>query len=195
MRTKAPSVLPLFRSDLQARLLAILLLEGDVPIATPELADRTEAAPASLSRELQRLETAGIVEHDRVGRTKRYRAAVASPLYEPLRELVERTLGVEKLLQAQLADIPGLQAAAIIGSWAAGRLGPESDIDVLVVGDVERDRLLEAARNVERVVGREINVTAYRPEEFQRRRRESAGFVATALSRPLVPIVGALPPG
>lgn len=190
MRTAPPPLLPIFRSDLQARLLAILLLGDGAPIATSRLAESTGASAASLNRELRRLEDAGIVEHERVGRSKLYRAARASPLHAPLRELVARTLGVEPLLRSRLDELPGVRAAALFGSWAAGRAAPESDIDLLVVGDVDRDRLLREVRDVERVAGREINVTAYRPDEFARRRRERSGFLATVLSRPLTPLVG-----
>ncbi len=136
MRTPPPGVLPLFRSDLQARVLAILLLDCGEGVPTPDLARRTGAAAASLHRELHRLEDAGLIEHDRIGRTKRYRVAVSSPVHAPLRELVERTLGVEAQLRARLEALAGVEAAAIFGSWAAGRVTPSSDVDVLVVGDL-----------------------------------------------------------
>ncbi|HVE68791.1 MAG TPA: nucleotidyltransferase domain-containing protein [Solirubrobacteraceae bacterium] len=192
MRTAAPRILPLFRSELQARLLAVLLLGDDEPQSTSRLAALTDASAASLNRELRRLEDAGIIEHERVGRSKLYRAAAGSPVHAPLRELLARTLGVEPLLRERLAAVPGVAAAALFGSWAAGRIGPASDIDLLVVGDVDRDRLLREVREVERVVGREINLTAYRPDEFARRRRERSGFLATVLARPLTPLVGDL---
>lgn len=190
MRTVPPAVLPLFRSELQARLLSVLLLGDGGAVASPELARRTGASPASLHRELQRLERAGLIEHERVGRTKVYRAAERSPVHAALRELLERTVGVESMLRARLASLPGVEAAAIFGSWAAGRVSADSDVDVLVVGDVERDHLLEAAREVERIAGRAVNVAAYDAEEFARRRDD--GFLATVLARPLIPLVGSL---
>ncbi|MDX6698901.1 MAG: hypothetical protein QOE65_2298 [Solirubrobacteraceae bacterium] len=192
MRTKPPGALPIFRSDLQARLLAVLLLGDDRPASTRDLGTATGASAASLHRELRRLEDAGIVEHDRVGRSKLYRAAIGSPLHAPLRELLERTLGVETTLRERLAAVPGVELAAIFGSWAAGRVASDSDVDVLVVGDVERDRLLREIREVERVAGREVNVTAYDSAEFERRRADRGGFVATILSRPLTPLIGEL---
>ncbi|MDX6649573.1 MAG: hypothetical protein QOJ97_1524 [Solirubrobacteraceae bacterium] len=190
MRTASPALLPIFRSDLQARLLTILLLEEGEPLSTPELARRTGASGASLHRELRRLQDAGVIERDAVGRTQRYRAAQGSPLHRALRELVTRTMGVEATLRAGLESLAGVEAAAIFGSWAAGRVAPDSDIDLLVVGDVDRDRLLALARDVERVAGRDVNVTAYHSSEFHRRRRERSGFLATVLDRPLIPLVG-----
>ena len=193
MRTSPPAVLPIFRSRLQAQVLAILLLGDGDAVSTPELARRTGGAAASLHRELRRLEDAGLIEHDRVGRTKRYRASESSPVHEALRELMERTLGVEAALRSRLADLPGVETAAIFGSWAAGRVTADSDVDLLVVGDVDRDRLLGIAGDVERLAGREVNVSVYAADEFERRRRERSGFLATVLGRPLIPLVGSAP--
>jgi predicted nucleotidyltransferase len=192
MRTVPPPVLPLFRSDLQARLLAALLLDSNDPLTARELIDRTGASSASTHRELGRLEAAGLIEHDRVGRTKRYRAATDSPLYEPLRTLLERTLGVAPMLRRALEDVEGIEAAAIFGSWAAGTPGTDSDIDLLVVGDVSREELLTAVGGVEQQTRREIDVTAYRRAEFDQRLEEGSGFLKTVLNGAKVPLIGVL---
>jgi predicted nucleotidyltransferase len=193
MRTSAPSSLPIFRSELQALLLAVLLLENGTGISTPELALRLSASQASLHRELMRLLDAGIVEREPVGRTMIYRAAASSPVYEPLKELVARTMGVEARLGKLLADVAGVEAAAIFGSWAAGRIGVGSDIDLVVVGDPDRDRLLEAIREVETTAGREIDVKVYGRDELRRRRADGSPFVKAMLDGPLVPLLGELP--
>jgi predicted nucleotidyltransferase len=192
MRTQPPSGLPLFRSDLQARLLATLLLDAREPLTTHELIDRTAASTASLHRELARLEHAGLIEHDRVGRTKRYRAAPDSPLHEPLRTLLERTLGVAPTLKRALGEVSGIEAAAIFGSWAAGDPSAGSDVDLLVIGDVSRDDLLAAVRRVEEQTRREIDVTAYRRDEFDRRLEDGSGFLKTVLANPTIPLIGQL---
>jgi len=192
MRTKAPDLLPLFRSDLQARLLAVLVLDEGASMTTRQLRERTGAAPASLHRELGRLEGAGLITHDLIGRTKRYSAAVDSPLHDPLRELLQKTLGVEAELRRRLAETEGVRAAVIFGSWAEGHTTPESDIDLLVVGDIDRSQLLATARAVGRAAGREIDVTAYRPAEFAGRIAEGSGFLATVLRGALVPLIGDL---
>jgi predicted nucleotidyltransferase len=190
MRSSPPAALPIFRSNLQARLLAALLLNEGDPLTARELIERTGAKPATLHRELARLEQAGLIQHDRVGNAKRYVAATDSPLHGPLRELLRRTLGVEPLLRQRLEDTEGVTAAAIFGSWAQGRPSPDSDIDLLVVGEMDRDELLSAVREVEAQAHREIDVTAYRADEFARRRDEGSGFLRTVLRGPLIELIG-----
>lgn len=58
-----------------------------------------------------------------------------------------------------LAGVAGIKAALAFGSWAARHTGqggvrPVGDIDVLVLGDPDRDALYEAASRVERQLGR-----------------------------------------
>jgi predicted nucleotidyltransferase len=193
MRTSAPALLPLFRSELQARLLTLLFLDADRGYATSDLRDKTGASPASLHRELARLEAAGLAEVEHVGRTKIHRAAAGSPLFDPLRTLIERTLGIEVALRARLEPIAGIELAAIYGSLAEGRVGPGSGIDLLVVGDADLGEVYDAVADVERLAGREIQVRGYASSEFARLLRERSGFITTVLSRPLTPLVGSIP--
>ena len=191
MRTAAPPLLPIFRSELQARLLTVLLDDTERPLTSRELGERTGGSAASLHRELRRLTDAGLLEEETLGRTKRYRAARDAPAFEPLRELVRRTLGVDAELARRLRAMEGIDFAAIHGSWARGEVGPTSDIDLLVVGDADPDAVASAVAGVERLAGREVNATVYARDEFVAR-RHSSGFLRTVLSRPLVALAGSL---
>jgi predicted nucleotidyltransferase len=192
MRTRAPAALPLFRSELQAEVLAALVLDGGRGLTIGELAERTGATRSSLHRELDRLLRAGILEREVTGRTGTYSLA-DSPLREPLAMLIDRTLGVEQELVRRLDALGGVDGAAIYGSWASGEIGPASDIDVLVVGDVEPDAVFEALRPLERRAGREINVKLYSRDELRERLADGSGFLRTILDRPLRMLVGELP--
>lgn len=190
MRTSAPALLPIFRSELQARMLAELLREPVRFESASELRAATGGSQASVHRELQRLLAAGIVEAEHVGRTIRYRVAEDSPLAAPLRMLIERTLGAETLLRESLASVDGVEAAAIYGSWARGDVTPTSDVDVLVVGDATPGDVYEAVREPERISGRSIDVRVYGREELRRRRGEGSTFLDEVLQGELTPLVG-----
>lgn len=192
MRTRAPASLPIFRSELQAELLAALLLDGDRGLTIRDLAERTRATRSSLHRELERLIRAGILERETRGRTGIYRAA-DSPLREPLATLLERTLGIEHELTRRLGELKGIEAAAIYGSWASEEIGPASDLDLLVVGDVRLDDLLSVLRPLERRMGREINAKLYESRDLRDRLAEGSGFLRTILERPLRVLLGELP--
>lgn len=191
MRTETPTVLPLFRSELQLRLLGLILLAPEQWWTTEELRGRLGAPAATIHRELHRALDAALVEREAIGRTFRYRAATRSPLYEPLRELLERTVGLETGLRQVLADAPGVEAAAIYGSYARGsRVRPTSDVDVIVLGTTDLRDLRRRLRPLERQTGREIDVALFGADEFRRLLKRRSSFARDVAENPLTPIVG-----
>jgi predicted nucleotidyltransferase len=190
MRTKPPALLPLFRSELQARLLTLLVEDPRRWWTASELRELVGGAPSTLHAELHRLEDAALVEREQLGRVHRFRAAADSPLYKPLRELVEASIGVEAELKKRLATTPGVEAGAIFGSWAAGDLEAGSDIDVIVVGNFDRAALARAMRNVEDLAQRDVQLVMLTRREFRDRLRRRSGVVRSISQRPITPLVG-----
>jgi predicted nucleotidyltransferase len=190
----SPPLAPFFRSELQARVLALLLLGADEELTAADVQERLGASRSGVHQELRRLLDAGVLERRSVGRTALYRPARESPVVGPLTELVQRTIGVESELRRRLSAVPGVEAAAIYGSWAAGtQIGPLSDVDVLVIGDPDADELERAARAVEQLSGREVNLTLYDRTEWEERLERGSGFASTVLDRPLVELHGQIP--
>ncbi len=90
---------------------------------------------------------AGVIGRDATVRPHRFRAAVEDPLFEPIETMLSRTVGVEAELRG-VCERDGVQAAVIFGSWAGGSRRPDSDIDVLVVGDADLRDLRRRVRPV-----------------------------------------------
>jgi predicted nucleotidyltransferase len=174
-------------------MLALILLNADRTWTAPELARRLDATRVSIHRELQRALAAGVLTREALGRTFLYRAATESPLFEPLRLLLERTVGIESELRRALEDLPGVEAAFIYGSFARGtKIRPLSDVDVLVLGDVDYHVLRRRVREIERRVGREIDLLAFAPNEFAALARSGNGLARAILDGPVQPIVGSV---
>ena len=186
-----PSPLALFRSELQSRILGLLLLSPQKTWTASELARRLEANSVTVHRELHRGLSAGVLVREPVGRTYVYRAAPDSPLYEPLRLLLERIVGVEAELRRALERVPGVEAAFIHGSFAKQtKIKPTSDVDLLVLGDADPHALRRSVRKVEARVGREIDVLAYRPDEFAALVESGNSLARGIISGPVTPVVG-----
>lgn len=189
MRVPAPPLLPLLRSRLQAELLTLVLLSPGRERSLTELADRAGCSLSSAQREMARAEEAGVVSTRRLGNT-RLVSAVDSPLTRPLTELLMRSFGPRQVVAEELADVPGTEAAFLFGSWAARYEGEPgrapADIDVLVIGDPDRDELDEAAQRAGARLAREVNVTIRSPRWW---REGGDGFHSDVTKRPLVPVL------
>ena len=119
MRTEAPLLAPIFRSDGQARLLSTVLLTGD-ELSLTDLAERAGLAYPTAHREVARLIDAGILSERHVGRTRLIRANGESPLVEPLREILTIVTGPVVIL----AEDAG--GAAYVGYvWALATAGQD----------------------------------------------------------------------
>jgi predicted nucleotidyltransferase len=191
MRTSIPTALPLFRSEMQLNLLALLLLQPDREWTLDQLAGALGAPVSSVHRELQRAEAAGLVLRDGDRRPHHFRAARGSPLYDALASLLNATVGVEKELATQL-DRRDVQAAIVYGSWPTGSRRPDSDIDVLVVGEADLRDLRRIVRPIGKRAGRTIDLTVLKEDEFQQLMANRSSFARRVLESPTVALVGDL---
>jgi DNA-binding transcriptional ArsR family regulator len=183
-------LLPLLRSPLLGDLLAWLFLHPDEASSLTELARRFATSQSTLSREADRLTTAGLVREVRRGNLRLLQANLDGPLARPLTELLTLTYGPAAVLGDVLAAVDGIADAYIYGSWAARYTGepgpPPRDVDVLIIGDADDDDVFDAARTAERRLGREVNIHRITANAWQVSGADP--FLTSVRSRPLVPI-------
>jgi predicted nucleotidyltransferase len=163
MRTQAPQLLPLFRSEGQGLLLARIYLQPDRVAPLAELARELGIDAGGVTREADRLEDAGLIRSERIGRQRLLHANHESPFFDELYGLLLKAFGPVAELAPVLGGVAGVQRAVIFGSWAdryAGNPGPApADIDVMVIGTPERSEIARAARALTERLGREVNIT------------------------------------
>jgi predicted nucleotidyltransferase len=162
MQAPAPPLLPLLRSRLQADLLTLVLLSPGREWSLTELADRAGGSVSSAQREMALAQEAGVVSSRRLG-SARLVTAAESPLTGPLTELLLRSFGPRQVIAEEFAALARVDAAYLFGSWAARYAGQRgrapADIDVLVIGQPDRDEVDDAAQRAGSRLGREVNVT------------------------------------
>ena len=189
-RTPTPSLLPIFRSQQQAELLALILGDPSIEHSLVQLAERTGIPYASVHREVERAHAAGLVTSRFVGRTRLIRADPASPYFSGLSDVLVKAFGVPWVLGQALAGVGGIDAAYVYGSWAAKFSGEEGDrpvidIDLLVLGGPDRDLLYAAAAAAEHRLGRAVEVTIRSAGWLMEGR---GSFHDTVAGRPMVPV-------
>lgn len=191
MRTEAPLLAPIFRSDGQARLLSGILLGGEGSLT--DVADRADLAYATAHREVGRLLDAGILTENLVGRTRVIGANDASPLVPPLREILLISTGPVPMLAEEFARIDGIEYAFLYGSFAARMRGvggaAPNDIDVMVIGEPDADAVYDAVSRVEKSARRPINPTILSRSEAE----GDSGFLTNVFASPTVPVMGVDP--
>jgi predicted nucleotidyltransferase len=189
VRATAPPLLPIFRSQPQGELLALVLVDPSRRWTVDELADRTGQPYQTVATEVRRLQAAGLLTATTVGRTKLLTVDEANPYVPPLTQLAIMAFGPPLVIGEEFASVEAIESISIYGSWAARYNGepgpPPNDIDVLVIGRPDRDDVFAAAQRAQRRLGREVNVT-------QRTRRQWAtatdGFTQQVPSTPMIEV-------
>ncbi len=157
----APALAPLFRSDQQLQILAVLFTDPVDELAIGDLADQAGVAQATASREVSRLAEHGLVTTRSLGRNTLVAANWDLPWARELRSILVQTVGVLGRLADALGDLQGIEEAHVFGSWAARYVGepgpPPRDVDVLVVGDAALRDVRRACHTVERDLSVDVN--------------------------------------
>ncbi|HZM34487.1 MAG TPA: nucleotidyltransferase domain-containing protein [Burkholderiales bacterium] len=191
MRTRAAAPDPasvLFGRSMRA-VLGALFGHPERAFYLREIARIARTSPSSLQRELAALAAAGLIVREEKGRQVYFRANAASPLFEELRGIVVKTFGVADVLRRALAPIaPRVRAAFIYGSIARGEARPESDVDVMLIGEVDFADVVEQLQPAEAVLGRAVNPTVYPPVEFSGKAADA--FLAGVLREPKIFLIG-----
>ena len=172
-------------------ILAATLVRPEKAWYASELAQRLGVPSSSLQRELQDLTEAGILKTHKQGRMVYYQANRESPVFPDLRGLLLKTAGLVDVLAQALKPVASkVTTAFVYGSIAAGSEESDSDIDLMVVGEVSPQDLALPLRRARESLGREINPTVYSLAEFERKRAAGDHFLTQVLDKPRLLVLG-----
>ena len=127
-------------------------------------------------REAKSLVRLGLLRESKDGNRVDYVANVASPLYEVLERLVEKTAGAEVVLRDAFADSPA-KVVFIYGSRARGSERADSDYDLFIIGDEGLRGVSARIQKAAEKIDVEINPYVIAPDEFNRRMKAGDHFL------------------
>ena len=187
-----PSLSSALFSQVQQRILALIFGHPDRTFYTREIMRTVASGTGAVERELSKLERSGLVSTERIGNQKHYRANRASPIFDELRGLIVKTLGVSEPLRAALQPYADqIRAAFVFGSVAKGKDTAASDIDVMVIGDdLTYSDLYTAFQNAELILKRPVRPIFLSPEEWQTKLKQKNSFITNVTTNPKMFIIG-----
>jgi len=179
-------------AKVQQRVLSVLFGNPRRSFYANEVIGLARSGTGAVQRELARLEASGLVTVTRVGKQKHYQANAGSPLFEELRALVLKTVGLADVLRVVLAPVSrSIRAAFVYGSIAKGQDTAASDIDLMVISDsLTYPDLFAALEAASAQLGRKVAPTIYSPKELSRRVKQDNAFVTRVLAQPKVWLIG-----
>ena len=191
-RTSRTSLAQAIFTRTQQRVLRVLFGHPERSFYASELIRNAGTGSGAAQRELARLERNGLIVARRIGHQKHYQANAESPLFQELRSIVLKTVGLAEPLRDALKPFSSaIRAAFVYGSVAKATDQAASDIDVMIVSDsLTYGDVFRALERVARTVGRQVNPTVYTVAELSKRVREENAFVTRVLEQPKLWVIG-----
>ena len=130
------------------------------------MADEFGESTNSIRHELNNLSQAGYLTSSEEGRTILYRVNTKHPLYNEVKNLVHKYLGIDKIIENILSRLGDLQVAFIVGDYAVGK--DSGTIDLVLVGVVNEKYLKKLLEKASKLIKRNINARVIDAVELEK---------------------------
>lgn len=145
--------------------IGILFSKPDASVHLRELARMASVSAPMMQRELAILTDAGIVTSFKDGNRIAFKANAACPIFDELRGIARKTSGVADSIKNVLYG-KNIELAFIFGSIASGKENADSDIDLMIVGDIDNIELNRLMAPIEVSLRRPIHISHYGTQEW-----------------------------
>lgn len=181
----------LFPNQYRRKVLALLMLNPQRWLHLRELARLTGASPGTLKKELDALTAVGLLKLQKVGNQTQFSANMEHPVFPELSALVRKTTGLRDVLALALAPLASqIEVAFVFGSMAKATEGPQSDVDLLLIGDATFGQVANAVYDAQLVLAREINPKVMNRVEWSEKKNAQNVFVQELMDKPKIFVVG-----
>ena len=169
----------LITSKTRIKILMRLFLNPNQNAYLRELADEFNASPSQVREELRQLNDAGFLESHKNGRQIQYQANQEHPLFHELRSMVQKALGMDRILDSILERLGNLEEAYLLDDYAEGK--DTGIIDLVIVGDIDPKNLNDLVQKTERYIDRKIRTLTLNTEEWKNLQKKFR-------NRPILPL-------
>jgi len=180
----------LFSSKARIAVLKLFLFNPEDSYYLREISSLANTPIRGVQREVKKLKEIGLLEESISGNRVYYRANRKSPIFEDLKRIFFKTEGIVKALKENLEDKNKIDFAFIYGSYAEGKETTSSDIDLMVLGDIESKKVSKILSGVKENLQREINFVVFSMIEFVGRIKDKDNFLLSVMKEPKITILG-----
>ncbi|QDH79998.1 ArsR family transcriptional regulator [Echinicola soli] len=127
------------------------------------LAEEFNESTNSVRVELNRLSEAGILVSEHEGNTKSYSANKKHPLFQEMKNLVAKYLGLDRLVEVVIDKLGNVEKAIVVGDYAKGI--DSGVIELVLVGrEINKEYLEFLIEKAEAKINRKVKVVIYEKE-------------------------------
>ena len=176
----------------QQRVLGLLYGKPQQSFYTNEIVRWADMGRGTISRELNRLVSAGMLLVRCEGNQHYYSANPDNPVYNELVNIVRKTFGIADVIREALMPVyENIDLAFIYGSIAKKEETSNSDIDLLVISDsLAYTDLMTVLADAESSLARTINPSIYTVAQIKDKLQQDNAFLTRVMEQPKLWIKG-----
>lgn len=130
-----------------------------------ELAREFNVSTNAIREELNLLRNTNLLKSEKSGRLVYYMANQDHPLFEDLKSMVSKVIGIDKVIDGIVNRLGDLEQAYLIGDYAEGK--DTGIIDLILVGGIDQYHLNDLSRKTEKYINRKIRTIVLTNNEFE----------------------------
>ncbi len=155
-----------------------------------EIAKNLKKEPSHYQKYLDNLVDDKILLDERRGNMRFFRLNKEHPLYEEIKSIISKTSGLENELKKLIDKLDNVECAFIFGSIARGTENNNSDIDLMLIGNIDQEALTIMVSSIEGKIAREINYHIYSSQEIIKKIKEKNNFISNIFLSPIIKLKG-----
>jgi len=155
----------LISSKTRIKLLLKFFLNSNTTAYLRSLQGEFGESTNAIRLELNRLEDAGMLTSFSRGNKKIFQANTKHPLFKEIHNIILKQVGIDRIIENVIERLGDVDQVYLTGDFAKGI--DSSIIDLLFIGNVETDYLVQLIEKVEKLIHRRIRYIIYDNIEFE----------------------------
>ena len=180
----------LFISKVRISVLEVFLSNLDAAHHVRELVRILNEEINAVRRELMNLESAGLLKSKKEGNKLVYRVNKDNSILWDLRAIFYKESEVGKAIIDVAKKIEGVSVVVLTNSFIKKKYEHQTDVDFLFIGTMRVNDLAAAITELEKILGRQIRISAITKEDFDFARKKKEPFLMNILEHDKLVIFG-----
>ena len=177
-------------SKSRAEIFRLLFGSDNVALYMREIERKSGFSIGTVQRELKKLVELDLIIKRKDGNRVYFEANRDNPIYNDICNVTQKTVGLIHILQKALIRTKDIEFAFIFGSYATGKENSNSDIDLMVIGNLGLRNVVSLLSGISEKTGREINPHIFWTTELKKRIKSKDHFITNVINSKKIFIVG-----
>lgn len=183
-------LLDLFTSRTRLKVLNVFIPRPDEMFYVRQVTRLVDEEVNAVRRELERLKSIGLLTTEKRANRLYYKVRREFEFYYDLLRMIGKTTGLGLMITEKAEAIGRINYLMLSSRFVQQTPPGPNDIDVLLVGRVDLEKLQAIIRQYEEQVGHEVNYTVMTQDEFEFRKKRNDAFIRSVLAQPQVVVIG-----